>query len=158
MTPMTPIAPKDLAERLDRYVRTETFPLAIRMLEPGEAPPPKAKSPTKDLFVEVARSPRSSGSSPSSRRGIRRSIESFGPAAAPEPSFSVRHEIDVRPRRRLDRLFSGPEDPCAGPPAEKGDFPIDADPRPFAKPHDRGPVHLEELAQALFARLSHVTR
>ena len=44
----------ELAERLDRYVRTETFPLAIRMLAEGEAPPPKTKAPGRDLGVEVA--------------------------------------------------------------------------------------------------------
>ena len=44
----------ELAERLDRFVRTETFPLAIRMLAEGEAPPPKTKVPGKDLGVEVA--------------------------------------------------------------------------------------------------------
>jgi len=45
---------QELAERLDRFVRPETFPLAIRMLAEGEAPPPKTKIPGKDLGVEVA--------------------------------------------------------------------------------------------------------
>ena len=48
---MTPV---DLAQKLDRFVRPDTFPLAIRMLAPGEAPPAKVKSPRRDLGVEVA--------------------------------------------------------------------------------------------------------
>jgi len=48
------MTPAELAERLDRYVRPDTFPLAIRMLKEGEAPPPKARTPGRDLGVEVA--------------------------------------------------------------------------------------------------------
>src|SRR5712691_1698103 len=48
------MTPADLAERLDRFVRADTFPLAIRMLAPEEAPPPKVKIPSKDLGIEVA--------------------------------------------------------------------------------------------------------
>ena len=44
----------ELAERLDRFLRPETFPLAIRMLTPGETPPPKTRTPGRDLGVEVA--------------------------------------------------------------------------------------------------------
>ena len=48
------MTPAELAERLDHYVRPDTFPLAIRMIAPEEASPPKAKVPGKDLGVEVA--------------------------------------------------------------------------------------------------------
>lgn len=48
------MTPAELAERLDRYVRPDTFPLAIRMIEKDEALPSKAKVPGKDLGVEVA--------------------------------------------------------------------------------------------------------
>ena len=44
----------ELAEKLDKYVRPNTFPLAVRMLAAGESAPAKAKSPTRDLGVEVA--------------------------------------------------------------------------------------------------------
>ena len=48
------MTPAELAERLDRFVRPDTFPLAIRMLKDGEAIPEKTKSPRRDLGVEVA--------------------------------------------------------------------------------------------------------
>ena len=40
---------KKLDDALARYVRPDTFPLAIRMLRPGEALPPDVKVPSKDL-------------------------------------------------------------------------------------------------------------
>ncbi len=48
---MTPI---ELSERLDRYVRPDTFPLAIRMIAPGEELPAKAKLPRRDMGGEAA--------------------------------------------------------------------------------------------------------
>jgi uncharacterized protein (DUF169 family) len=39
---------------LERHLRVSTFPVGIRSLAPGEAPPPKAKRPVKDLGVKVA--------------------------------------------------------------------------------------------------------
>lgn len=48
------MTPQDLAGTLDRLVRPETFPLAIRMLAADEPPPPKTRTPGKDLGVEVA--------------------------------------------------------------------------------------------------------
>ncbi len=39
---------------LEKHLRVQTFPVGIRALAPGEAPPPKAKRPAKDLGVKVA--------------------------------------------------------------------------------------------------------
>ncbi len=44
---------KQLDEALGRYVRPETFPLAIRMLKEGETPPEKARHPFRDLKVQI---------------------------------------------------------------------------------------------------------
>lgn len=48
---MTPTA---LAEQIEKHVRPETFPLAIRMLTVGEAPPEKARRPASDLKAKIA--------------------------------------------------------------------------------------------------------
>jgi uncharacterized protein (DUF169 family) len=45
---------REFAQHLDSFVRPATFPLAIRMLVPGEAAPPKAKQPKRDLNVQIA--------------------------------------------------------------------------------------------------------
>ena len=42
-----------LDEALSRYVRPDTFPIAIRMLRPGEPAPPRAKRPARDLKVQI---------------------------------------------------------------------------------------------------------
>lgn len=39
---------------LEKHLRVATFPVGIRSLAPGEALPPKAKRPAKDLGVKVA--------------------------------------------------------------------------------------------------------
>jgi uncharacterized protein (DUF169 family) len=39
---------------LERFLRTQTFPVALATLAPGDAPPPKAKRPLRDLGVKVA--------------------------------------------------------------------------------------------------------
>lgn len=39
---------------LEKHLRVSTFPVGIRTLAPGEALPPKAKRPAKDLGVKVA--------------------------------------------------------------------------------------------------------
>jgi uncharacterized protein (DUF169 family) len=43
-----------LNAHLEKYLRVATFPVGIRSLAPGEAPPAKAKRPEKDLGVKVA--------------------------------------------------------------------------------------------------------
>jgi uncharacterized protein (DUF169 family) len=45
---------KTFTRELETHVRPATFPLAIRMLRPGEEPPPKARRPARDLRVQVA--------------------------------------------------------------------------------------------------------
>ncbi len=44
----------DLAGVLDRYLRTETFPLGILRLEPGDGFPERAKRPARDLGARIA--------------------------------------------------------------------------------------------------------
>jgi uncharacterized protein (DUF169 family) len=39
---------------LEKHLRVQTFPVGIRSLAPGEAPPARAKRPAKDLGVKVA--------------------------------------------------------------------------------------------------------
>ena len=39
---------------LEKHLRVSTFPVGIRSLAPGEAPPSRAKRPVKDLGVKVA--------------------------------------------------------------------------------------------------------
>ena len=46
--------PAEVARALETYVRTATFPLAIRMLKPGETAPLKARSPKAAFGGEVA--------------------------------------------------------------------------------------------------------
>lgn len=41
------------AAKLDEYIRPTTFPVAVRFLRNGEAPPPKAKRPVEDLHKHV---------------------------------------------------------------------------------------------------------
>lgn len=45
---------KQLDEALARHVRPATFPIAIRMLEPGDELPPKVKRPQADLGEQIA--------------------------------------------------------------------------------------------------------
>ncbi len=46
--------PKELAEAIDRYVRPETFPLALRVLGKDEELPKKARLPHRDLGIQVS--------------------------------------------------------------------------------------------------------
>ncbi len=46
--------PKDVSDAIDRYVRTETFPLALRVLGAGEGIPERARQPHRDLGIEVS--------------------------------------------------------------------------------------------------------
>lgn len=43
-----------LNREIEKHVRPDTFPLAIRVLRPGEEIPPKAKRPVHDLQVQVS--------------------------------------------------------------------------------------------------------
>lgn len=46
--------PEEFAREIENFVRPQTFPVAARLLRPGEAPPPKAKRPWRDLKVRIA--------------------------------------------------------------------------------------------------------
>ncbi|MDA8345204.1 MAG: DUF169 domain-containing protein [Thermaerobacter sp.] len=46
--------PKELAQAIDRYVRPETFPLALRVLQREEEIPQKARLPHRDLGIQVS--------------------------------------------------------------------------------------------------------
>jgi uncharacterized protein (DUF169 family) len=46
--------PKSVASALDQHLRTETFPLAIRVLRAGEAVPAKARRPYQELGIKVS--------------------------------------------------------------------------------------------------------
>ncbi len=46
--------PATLNGHLEKHLRVATFPVGVKSLAPGEAPPPKAKRPMKDLGVKVA--------------------------------------------------------------------------------------------------------
>ena len=48
------VGPKTVAAEIELHVRPQTFPLAIRMVPPGEGLPPKAKRPARDLGVRLA--------------------------------------------------------------------------------------------------------
>jgi uncharacterized protein (DUF169 family) len=43
-----------LDQALQKYVRPETFPLAVRMAKPGESIPERAKRPFRDLRVKIS--------------------------------------------------------------------------------------------------------
>ncbi len=45
---------KTLVDAIDRHVRPDAFPLAVRMLRPGEPPPEKARRPQRDLGFQTA--------------------------------------------------------------------------------------------------------
>jgi uncharacterized protein (DUF169 family) len=45
--------PKKLAEEIERHVRPDTFPLAIRVVKEGESLPDKVKRPHRDFGVEL---------------------------------------------------------------------------------------------------------
>ncbi len=45
---------KKFADALDEHVRPQSFPIAVRMVEEGEALPPKVKSPARDLGFQTA--------------------------------------------------------------------------------------------------------
>lgn len=47
------IDPKIVAAKLDEYVRPTTFPVAVKFLRGGEAPPPKARRPLADMQRHV---------------------------------------------------------------------------------------------------------
>jgi len=45
--------PSTVARALDEYIRPTTFPVAVKFLRHGEAPPPKAKRPLADMQPHV---------------------------------------------------------------------------------------------------------
>ena len=47
------LEPKIVAAKLDEFVRPATFPVAVRFLRKGEAPPPKARRPLADMQRHV---------------------------------------------------------------------------------------------------------
>lgn len=47
------MTPAELYEKIEEYVRPATFPVAVKFLRDGEAPPPKAKRPLADLQKHV---------------------------------------------------------------------------------------------------------
>jgi uncharacterized protein (DUF169 family) len=49
----TMIDPATAAAKLDEYIRPTTFPVAVRLLKNGEAPPPKARRPLQDMGKHV---------------------------------------------------------------------------------------------------------
>lgn len=51
---MTELDPRLVAAELDQHVRTETFPVAIRVVRGGEALPPKVKRPFRDMGIKVS--------------------------------------------------------------------------------------------------------
>lgn len=46
--------PKTFAKEIEYFIRPQTFPLAIRMLGPGEKLPARVKRPQQDLGVQIA--------------------------------------------------------------------------------------------------------
>ncbi len=48
------LKPSKLASILDQYLRTPTFPLAVRVLKPGEPVPEKAKQLVRDMGAQLA--------------------------------------------------------------------------------------------------------
>jgi uncharacterized protein (DUF169 family) len=46
--------PKAVAAALDQHLRTDTFPLGIRVVRGGEAVPPKARRPFRDMGIKVS--------------------------------------------------------------------------------------------------------
>ena len=44
----------EFAREVETHVRPQTFPLALRLLRPGEEPPPKARRPKRDFQVQIA--------------------------------------------------------------------------------------------------------
>jgi uncharacterized protein (DUF169 family) len=51
--PSTTIDRKLVAAKLEEYVRPSTFPVAVKFLRKGEAPPPKARRPLADMERHV---------------------------------------------------------------------------------------------------------
>ncbi|BDG60947.1 DUF169 domain-containing protein [Caldinitratiruptor microaerophilus] len=46
--------PRAVAEAIDRHVRPETFPVAIRVLRGGEPLPPKVRRPLQDMGIRIS--------------------------------------------------------------------------------------------------------
>ena len=46
------LEPKVVAAALDQHLRTDSFPLAIRVVRGGEAVPPKARRPLKEMGIQ----------------------------------------------------------------------------------------------------------
>jgi uncharacterized protein (DUF169 family) len=42
------------AKELESYIRPDAFPMAVRVLKPGEEPPAKARQPLRDLKVRIS--------------------------------------------------------------------------------------------------------
>jgi uncharacterized protein (DUF169 family) len=51
---MTTLDPKAVAQLLDQHLRTDTFPLAIRVLKAGEPIPAKARRPKAEMGIQVS--------------------------------------------------------------------------------------------------------
>jgi uncharacterized protein (DUF169 family) len=54
MTDQSPLDPKAVSAALEKYVRPATFPLALRVVRPGEALPEKVRRPKRDLDIQVS--------------------------------------------------------------------------------------------------------
>ncbi|HEY3366579.1 MAG TPA: DUF169 domain-containing protein [Symbiobacteriaceae bacterium] len=54
MSEVKPMEPKAIAALLDQHLRTETFPLAIRVFRAGEPVPDKVRRPKRDLSIQVS--------------------------------------------------------------------------------------------------------
>lgn len=54
MTERTALEPKSVAATLDQHLRTETFPVAIRVVRAGEEVPAKVRRPWRDLGIKVS--------------------------------------------------------------------------------------------------------
>ncbi|RMG53818.1 MAG: hypothetical protein D6723_06490 [Acidobacteria bacterium] len=48
------VDPQTFARQVETYVRPQSFPLAIRMLSPGESLPPRTKQPKRDWNLQIA--------------------------------------------------------------------------------------------------------
>lgn len=54
MTAMVQPEPQAVAATLDRYLRTDSFPMGIRVYRTGDALPPKVRHPLADLGIKVS--------------------------------------------------------------------------------------------------------
>lgn len=52
-SPTLPLDNATVAHKIDEFIRPTTFPVAVRFLRKGEAPPPKARRPLADMQKHV---------------------------------------------------------------------------------------------------------